>query len=160
MALEKTFLDLHLRLDRLHDELVSVHLTSAEDQPVDPPLLAERLADSVADSLGWLEEAQAAAAEAQLAVRERPDLDRARRALAHCQDCYGRLAQHYTGKLVSYHQVAALLRLGRERGGEWRAWARSVKLGLERCHDPLYEGQAALIACWQEMAERAGTPAA
>ena len=48
--------------------------------------------------------------------------------------------------------------MGRERQGEWLAWAHSVKAALDQCQQPLYDVDDALFLCWQEIAERVRGP--
>jgi hypothetical protein len=55
---------------------------------------------------------------------------------------------------MPYERIADLARVGRTRGGEWRAWATSVKQALDGCRQPLFDVQQAQFECWQEVAER------
>ena len=160
MALEAAFHDLRIHLDRLREGLRGVHTTVTEDRPQHGDVvLVDVLDDALADVLGDLEEASAAAGEAFKAVESRADLERARRALATCQDRFNHLAYRYSADLVSYERIAALLRAGRERDREWRAWAVGVKQGLDQCRQPIYDASIALFRCWQEIAERVGMTA-
>src|SRR5713226_5228658 len=85
------------------------------------------------------------------------DVDRARRALASCQERFHRVARRFATDLISYERIADLTSLGLERRGEWRAWSRGVKDAIEGCRHPLDQAADALFECWQEIGERVGT---
>jgi hypothetical protein len=44
--------------------------------------------------------------------------------------------------------------MGRQRGGEWRAWAKSVRTAAYVCQKPLFGLNQSLFRCWQEIVER------
>jgi len=157
MALEKTFQELSDGLRKLQDNLLALQLTIREDLPPEGEVaLVDQFGDAVDDSLGWLQESLAAAVEAQHAVEHPVDIDRASRALANCQERFHRVEQRFASDLVSYEKLKDLTGFGRSRRGEWLGWVRSVKKGLEQCRQPIDEVSKALLACWQEIAERAG----
>jgi hypothetical protein len=157
VALEKMFQELTDCLRRLRDNLLALQLTIREDLPPQGAVaLVDQFGDAVDDSLGWLEESLAAAVEAHQAVEHPLDIHQARRALANCQELFHRVAQRFVSDLVSYEKLKDLTGFGRSRRGEWLSWVRSVKDGLEECRQPIDEVSRALLACWQEIAERAG----
>src|SRR5262249_289612 len=157
MALERTFQELSDRLRRLRDSLLALQLTIREDLPQQGSVaLVDQFGDAVDDSLGWLEESLAASVEAYHAVEDALDMDLARRALGNCQERFHRVEQRFATDLVSYEKLNDLTGFGRSRRGEWLGWVRSVKEGLEECRQPIDEVSKALLACWQEIAERAG----
>jgi hypothetical protein len=157
MALERVFQDLGEQLRRLHDALLGLRVTAREDKPLrGDTVLSDRFGDATDDLLGWLEEAMQGATVGCQCVGHPLDLNRAGRALTACHEAYQRLAQHFAAELVSYERIAELRQLGRKRRGEWRAWAGSLEVALNRCQQPLDEAQQALFRCWQELAERAG----
>jgi hypothetical protein len=160
MAVEVTFQDLCMCLRHVQEHLTSVYTTITEDRPLDrDSVLVDVFGDRVTDLLGLLEETLAAADDAHAAVADGIDLQRVRRALGVCQDRFNNLAHHYATDLVAYTPLAQLMRFGREHDRECRAWATSVKQGLESCRQPIYEAHQALVRCWQEIAERAGMAA-
>jgi hypothetical protein len=75
----------------------------------------DQFGDAVDDSLGWLQESLAAAVEAQHAVEHPVDIDRARRALANCQERFHRVEQRFASDLVSYEKLKDLTGFGRSR---------------------------------------------
>jgi hypothetical protein len=157
MALEKVFQELSDRVRRLRDSLLALQLTIREDLPPQGSVvLVDQFGDAVDDSLGWLEESLEAAVEAQHAVGRPVDMDRARCALANCQEQYHRVEQRFAADLISYEKLKDLTGFGRSRRGEWIGWVKSVRTGLEECRQPMDEVSKALLACWQEIAERAG----
>jgi hypothetical protein len=156
MALEATFRELFVQVRKLHDILNAVLLTVGDKPTRRGAALVDGLENTVLDMLGLVENARTAARAAEKAVAAPMDLDRARRALAKCQEHFHRLEMQFANELVSYEKLKNLASLGSERGGEWKAWAGSMKDAIEECRHPLEEVGKALIACWQELAERLG----
>lgn len=159
MALDATFDHLCLQLQTLREGLTGLRTTVVEDKPLHGDVvLVDAFGDAAEDLLGWLEEAQIAAAEAGEAVRQPTDLDTARRALTLCQERYNRIAHRFSSDLVLYERIGELVRLGRVRGGEWRGWSRGVREALDWCRPPIFDTNEALFACWREIVERAAAP--
>lgn len=160
MALDAAFDDLCTRLAAARESFISLRTTVIEDRPLDgDAVLVDTFGDAAEDLRGWLEEALSAAVEARQAVARPADLDRARCALITCQERFNRAAYRFGADVTVYERVAELLRLGRGRGGEWQAWAKSVKHGLDWCRQPLYDANEALFGCWREVVDRVGVPA-
>jgi hypothetical protein len=157
MALAAAFGELHTQLQRLHETFIDLRTVIVEDKPVqDDVVLVEILGDVVDDLLGWLEGALGAANEANQAVAYPTDLNRAWRTLAICHARVQEINQRFTLELISYERMTELTRFGRRRGGEWQAWANSVKVALDSCQSPLFGVGQALLAGWQEIAEQSG----
>lgn len=157
MALEAAFDDLGLRLRAAHEAVLELRVTVVEDRPLrGDAALVDDWGDAVEDLAGTAREAVEAADEARRAVGPPPDLDRARRSLSACHERAGRVARAFWSDLASFERVGGLARMARRRRGEWAAWSGSVRVALERCRDPLREADAALLRCWQEIAERVG----
>ena len=157
MALEAAFRTLNTDLYSLRESLIALRTTSREDKPLqDDAVLVDVFADAADDLLGWLEGALQAAAEAQQSVAHPVDLNRAWRALATCQERFQYISQRFASDLVCYERIAELIRFGRRRGGEWQAWAASVRAALNDCQQPLFDIGQAFFGCWQEMGERLG----
>ncbi len=158
MALEATFRDLHSQLKKLHDNLLALRLTVAEDKPLSgEAALVDQFEDSIMDAMGLLDECLNASRSAQKAVGHPLDLDRARRALTTCQERFHRAERRFSDELVSYEKLRDLASVSEKRGREWASWASSVKHGLEQCRQPMDAVSKALAACWQEIAEHVGT---
>ena len=81
-------------------------------------------------------------------------LDRARRALNQCQQCFHQAESQFAEELVAYERLRGIEQMAAKRGQEWMAWAGSVKYGLEQCKVPISGAGRTLAACWQELAER------
>jgi hypothetical protein len=156
VALEATFRELSVCLHHLHDALNALEVTLGDKPADDESALADGVETAVLDLMGTLQEARRAAMNARKAVGHPPDLDRARRSLTLCQECFHRIEQQFASDLVSYEKMKELARLGTERR-TWLPWADTVKRGIEQCREPLEKTSAALSACWQELAERLGT---
>jgi hypothetical protein len=157
MALAAAFQELRVRLQQLEECLAAVQVTVVEDTPArGETVLVDQFGNAIRDIRGLLAEAIAAAGEATQAVAYPPDVDRARRTLASCQERFHRVARRFATDLISYERIADLTCLGLERRGEWRAWSRGVKDAIEGCRDPLDQAADALFECWQEIGERVG----
>jgi len=155
MALEAVFQDLCQQCQKLHEAMSALRLTIVEDKPLTGDImLIEQFSNSVDDILGWLEEVYSAAAEGRQAVRSPLDLERARHALLSGHERCNHLMQKFFLELLCHDRIAELLNVGRERRGEWQAWAQSVKGAIEGCQSSFYDVQSALFKCWQELAER------
>ncbi len=161
MSLRTEFQGLYAQLESLNGALADLR-TVIDDRPPkgDSVLLLDSFGDAVEDALGWLEEALELAAplvqESHGKGETGFDINRARHALVFCQDQFNRVAARFAFDLVSYERVSELMRLGRERRGEWRVWAGSVRESLDGCQQQLYDTTHALFRCWQEIAERVG----
>jgi hypothetical protein len=156
VALEATFRELSVRLHQLHDALNELQLTLGDKPADDESALADGVETAVLDLMGILHEGRRAALNARKALGHPPDLDRARRALALCQQRFHQIEQQFAADLVSYEKLKELARLGNERRA-WLPWASTVKQGIDQCRQPLEQASTALAACWQELAERLGT---
>jgi hypothetical protein len=160
VSLRTEFQGLCAQLESL-DETLSRLRTGVDDHPSSgaAPHLLDAIGDAVEDARGWLEEALALAAPVGAGQERGPngfDVNRARQALVFCQEQFNRIMSRFTFDLVSYDRVSQLMRLGRERRGEWQTWAGLVKQELEGCQQQLYDTNQALFRCWLEIAERVG----
>ncbi|MFN8490550.1 MAG: hypothetical protein U0350_23375 [Caldilineaceae bacterium] len=157
MALEAAFGELRIQLQRLRELFTDLRTTIVEDKPPqDDVVLVELWGDGVDDLLGWLEGALEAADKAQQAVAYPGDLNQAWRALVICHAQFQHIYQRFAAELICYERINELTRFGRRRGGEWQAWANSVKAALVTCQTPLFDLSQALFGCWQEIAEHSG----
>jgi hypothetical protein len=156
MALEATFRALFIQMRKLCDTLNAVLLTVGDQPQNRGAMLADELENSVLDILGLAEDARTAARMAEKAVSHPVDLERARRALAKCQESFHRVEEQFSTELVSYEKLANLTTLGTDRGGEWKPWAASMKDAIEQSRQPLAEASKALAASWQELVEHGG----
>jgi hypothetical protein len=158
VAIETEFQHLVGKFDAVREALAGLRLTAVEDRPLrDEVLLVERLADSVDDLIGWLDEARAAAGDAQKAVRHPLDGYRACEALALANDRFIQLEYKFFSAGVSYEEINELTRFGQRRGRECLGWTRSVLQALDQCRAPIRELDEALLHGWRELAERLGT---
>ena len=85
---------------------------------------------------------------------ERLDLVGAQRQLAAAQTALTVLADRYRDDVVSYEALEPVAAL-RQRGGQWPAWVRVVRQGIDRCRPRVAAVQEAQCRCWQELADRA-----
>ncbi|MFZ4656175.1 MAG: hypothetical protein ACOYNY_04140 [Caldilineaceae bacterium] len=155
MTLEATLGELNVQLYRLREALVNLHTTSVEDKPIhDDVVLVEIVGNATEDLLGWLDGAIAALADAHRYHNYGGTLRRSWQALGQCQICYNRLHQRFATDLAGYQRLTELIRCGRQRGGEWRAWAASVKAAIEECQSLIFALNETLCDCWQTLAER------
>jgi hypothetical protein len=156
VALEATFRGMVMLFQRLSDELYVLRKMVEDRPPESDSSLVDQLENTVLDITGLLNEAMESAHEALSATGHPVDMDRARRALARCQDCFHRVEHHYSADLTSYKRLKHLAILGKRRGGECLPWASGARAGMEQWRDLLEEVSRAMSACWQELAERPG----
>jgi hypothetical protein len=160
LTLEATCLNLCSQLRQLRDALAEVYVGVVEDRPQPgDAVLVDVFGNTAEDLIGWLDEALAAAAAAREAVAPPVRLDDAHRALGACHERFHEVAHRYGAELVSFRRISDLRRLGRNRRGEWLVWTGSIQESLERCRAPLHDASLALVRCWQEFAEHAGSAA-
>jgi hypothetical protein len=139
----------------LHELLSALRTTIVEDRPAHGDVvLVDLLGDTTDDLLGWLDESITAADAGRRAAVHPHDLYRATQELIACQRQHNRVTAALAFDLMGYARVAELRRFGRQRGGEWHAWARGVNEALDRCPPPLSDTADALVRCWQELADR------
>lgn len=162
MSLRTEFQNLRTQHESLHEVLSDLRRL-LDDHPAhgNKVLLLDSFGDAIEDLLGWLEEAS------QTCVPLLPpeevgrnsdfDTHAARRALVVCQELFNRQMHRFSVDLVSYDKIAQLLQFGRERGGEWQAWAKGIKMELETCQQHLYLTNQVMFRCWVELAEWIGT---
>jgi hypothetical protein len=126
----------------------------------DKVLLLDSFGDAVEDLLGWVEESLQKCAPLLPCKTDGQghdfDANLARQALVVCQYLFNQQMHRFLVDLVSYDKVAQLLQFGRERGGEWQAWAKGIKMELESCQQHLFLTSQVLFRCWVELAEWIG----
>ena len=156
MTLEHSTQALTAALGRLREAFRVLQLTVIEDRPTaDGHVLADQLADAVESVIGQLEDALAAAGNAEVASVRPVDAERVTRAIGQCQQHYNKIVGDVT-VLLDYEHVSNLMAIGRQRRGEWAAWVRTVRHGLEGdCRPSLWRTGEALAECWEALAERA-----
>lgn len=137
MAVDSPFASLEQEIGRLCDAFDALRMTVVEDRPLEEGTL-------LVDSLGDLVEDLLATARESLAHARQGDL-------SACQEAWHHIQRRFAAELTSYERVAEIVRLGRARGGEWKAWAGSVRAGAEACRPPLDGAGEALFACWREL---------
>ena len=161
MALRVELENLGCQLERMH-EVFSDLRRLLDDHPSegDKVLLLDSFGDAVEDLLGWLEESLQKCAPFLASKCEGRsndfDANLARQALVACHGLFNQQMQRFLVDLVSYEKVALLLQFGRERGGEWQTWAKSIKMELENCQQHLFLTSQVLFGCWVELAEWIG----
>jgi len=131
------------------------HVSVGFTPPNEETAVADDLGEASLHLIGILHEALGPAVQARQAVTNHPDLDRARKFLAICQERFNQFERDFPTLLSSYKQLTELARLAIERP-EWTHWAASMKQGIEDCREPMAAVRMAIAACWQELAERVG----
>ncbi|HKF47387.1 MAG TPA: hypothetical protein VKB38_08510 [Terracidiphilus sp.] len=157
MALEATFRGLSIQIRKLSDTLNAILLTVGDRPQNRGTILADQMENSILDLMGSLSGALTAARTAAKSVGAVRDMDRARRALAKCQEYFHGAEQQFANQLVSYESLSKLTSLGAERGGEWKHWAASMKDAIEQGRQPFEGVSQGLAACWHELAEHSGS---
>ena len=136
------------------EEEFSRLLLALEDRPsTATPALVDHFENAVADRLGASAEVRAVA---EALAAPGASFDERSAKLAAIQERINLSHKMFRQELAAFERIRALLRLGRERGGEWQSWARAVKMAIESCAPPFDAAQSALLACWRELAARGG----
>jgi hypothetical protein len=160
MTIEATFQHLLANFGALREALQCLRLTAVEDRPLgDGVVLLDRIGEHIDDLNGWLEEGCEAAQQASNAVARPLDGPQAIQRLSQAHERFLQLEYEFFLGLASYPQIADLSKFARSRGGEWRAWSGTVKEALDQTARAVSELDHALLAAWQELAERVGTGA-
>jgi hypothetical protein len=155
MALETTFRKLDSAVSELTARLEQFRLGVVEDVPVPGELaLADRMADMLDEMIGWAAECATGAREGTIAAGHPPQMHAIAVAITTCQDAYLKLSGGYAESLGGRSLLGDLAAVGRERGGPWRAWARSVGNDIAELEGLLADVLTALFACNREVAER------
>lgn len=157
MALEATFTRLCVHIERLGEAVSDLQVQVREDSPRhSKPSLIDILEDRSEIVIGWLSEAHAKAQESQRHVGHPTDLNQARRLLTDAHRRIHEAVRLFDRDLVSYERVIEVRRAAFERDEAWKQWSASYRTSLSRCWEPIYTVEDTLLACWQEIAERAG----
>ncbi len=144
-------------LRALGEALDGLRVALAEDRPRDgAPLLLDQLGDAAVDLLGWLQDAEAAAAAVRREAGRPRDLEAAQGALLATQEGVQRMAVRFAEDLLNCRRVTEIGALGRERGREWRRFSESVQRSLDDCQQRLLRAGQALCTCWDDLTGLAG----
>jgi hypothetical protein len=155
LAIEVAFQHLVDQFAAAQDAFQSLGLTVIEDRPPrDEVLLVDRLGNLVEDLRGWLAEGLTAAADAREAVGHPFDGYRARNSLGVANERFVRLEYRFHDEVAAHETLGAVLRFGRQRGGEWRGWSGSVTAAVQGCREPLRVLDETMLRAWQELSER------
>ncbi len=156
MALENTFRELFTQLKKLKETLDPLRCLLPDDPLNVEVALVQHLRESVDSTNGWLDDCIEQVQAAQKALGH-ADLNRPRRALTQCQRSFDAAEGTFSSELLSYDKLREIVSLGARRKGIWRIWSQNVKRDLDTCRYELDLTRKALTACWQELAEYAGT---
>jgi hypothetical protein len=108
------------------------------------------------DAMVLVGAAQGAATEAIKGATGPFDAESVGNALARCHDRIHHLTHLFYTDLLATERIDALTKLARARRGEWATWVQGIKDALGPCPQLLFETGLAIIACWQDFAERTG----
>jgi len=161
MSLKVSFSQLTEKLDRLREEFLTLKRVGVDEQP---PGLAVALQDAFADAmeeiLAVLGKATDAAHQADQCLSGGIDVNGVMEALIRCNEACNRASLRYWSALNSGERISALTELGRERGGEWESWTRSIEVGLKKCSEPMLGLNQVIFECWREIGEAVQVAAA
>lgn len=157
MAMELTFRQLFEQMKRLKEMLDPLRCLLPDDPLNMEVALVQHLRESVETASGWLEHCLDQSQAAQNNLRRSTDLNRSRRALTQCQTSFDEMERTFSAELLSYDKMREITGLGARRRGVWLIWSQNVKRDLDVCRYELDLTRKALTACWQELAEHAGT---
>lgn len=154
MALHRTFRDLHRTFRALEDVTHDLVIVLTEDSPAGQSPVVERWADNAANIHGHVIGAGEAAGSAHSLLRPTADFAHLYRQLASCQEHFNGLVGTWLREFGSLERIAEILELGQREDREWQAWSNSFRIAFDCCAAPIEAAAAALLACWQELAER------
>ena len=155
MALTVVFSALSDHCAALGRVLAHARWAVTEGKPAEgDPYLVSRLGDAILALIGEVKQAEAAADAARRATEYPVDVERARHALLECQRRFEAAAARIVSDLLSYEAIRDVVS-ARKGGPPWRRWSAEVRTALGLCQQPMDTARAALLACWQELAERA-----
>jgi methyl-accepting chemotaxis protein len=141
---------------QLRDDVQALRLHAVEDRPVgEESRLVEDIGTAGETVAGWSEQVLEATARVVAATRHPADLPGLRQALGDATEAVERLAAELLEQLSATTRLDQLDALAREGGTELRAWVAAIKQALDRIHQSAWLASAAVITCWQELAERA-----
>ena len=154
MAIETAFRDLNQYLSQLHEVCRDLTIALGEDQPTERSAAAQRWADNAENLFGLVHEAKNAALSAGKLVGASTDLYSLRRQLVMCQQGFNSLIAAWINELTRFERIEEMVSLSQRPKLEFKQWTNSVRIALECCHRPIEECAAALLGCWQELAEQ------
>jgi hypothetical protein len=154
MGLDRAIAELATSVDQLSEAVDDLRLTVTEDHPrARSVILVDRTADSVLELAGRVAELHACVPRGVEPRSTDARTAHVARVLVACQPGYDAACAVFVQDLTSYATIADLVELGHRRGGEWRAWVKSVRDALERCREPLMHVNRAISHCWGELVE-------
>ncbi len=159
MTLSTDLRSLWHQLHELRDAVLPLRLMVAEDSPVGvSPQPAQALADAVDEVYGQLAEAIEALSTAVQANAELRGREHVVRMLSLSHERLIEFGRKWASEVTSYDRLVQLVTAAQERGPHWQAWASTVVDGIVGCEGLRCDVHLALLACWQELAERAAPP--
>jgi hypothetical protein len=156
MALETTFRQLSVQVERLKEMLDPLRCLLPDDPLNTEVALVQHLRESVESVSGWIDDCYEQSRAAQNNLNRSADLSRSRKALTQCQTSFDEAERTFTAELLSYDKMREVASLGARRRGIWLIWSRNIKRDLDVCRYELNLTRKALTVCWQELAEHAG----
>ena len=154
MPIERSVAVLATHLQQLREVLSTAQFTITEDQPKrSQSILADALENGVDDALGYAQEALEHAVAARESLGGPFDFDATRRYLGKSQKAFLASANCYFSQVVAHERLTGFERLAAKRGGEWQSWAESVKVGLDKCREPIDAANRAFLDCWEDLTE-------
>jgi hypothetical protein len=157
MTMKRSFADVREMLAELAD---SVHelAVAIDDCPAADGELAviEALRVHSADVEGDVRETANAAGLA-FAAQQEGDAPRAARLLADAHEHFSKLGHRVRFGLSGHGNLFEVERLPERRGARCRSWSDVVLRQLEQVDHALHHTDAAFVACWQEIVDRAAS---
>ncbi|TMD14125.1 MAG: hypothetical protein E6J00_06180 [Chloroflexi bacterium] len=160
MALEATFTQLVDRLTELKEAIGHLQFAVDARSPRVQHHVADRLEDRVIPDLrGLTDAAWTAAGDAHAAAADPAKAAALGRSLMTCQRSFSALVRTLSTDLLAYAPMGELIGVSQERDTEWQVWTDGVINAIDRCQQPVYDVEQALLQCWQELLERVGMTA-
>jgi hypothetical protein len=157
MGRETAFRELFTQLSKVGETLEALRCLLPDDPLNTEVALVQHLRESVDTLSGWLDDCFEQSKAAREDAGQSADMTRSRRALNLCQASFDQAQHTFAEELSSYEKLREIMALGARRKGVWLVWSRNVKRDLDGCRYELDQTRKALTACWQALAEQAGT---
>jgi hypothetical protein len=158
MTLHGAVMTLDARITALAQAFDNVLWAAVQGQPTNGygHVLVDQYDALANDAIMLVGAAQGAVADATKGTTGPFDAENVGHALARCHDRVHHLTHLFYTDLLATERIDALTKLARARRGEWATWVQGLKDALGPCPELLFEAGLAIIACWQDFAERTG----
>lgn len=143
-------------LSALRESVTALQVTVEQDQPASgSSVLVDQLDNRILELAALLEEVELQLNQAACCHSTFEASDEARSILCILHRSSNQAVAMLASEIGSFDAIARLLRMGRERGREWREWSEVVKAAIDQCQAPAKRLSGCLVNCWSDFAATA-----